>query len=61
MAQDAPRISTQEAIRRILRVLALEEITLGQAIGILAEMAEQIDDPEQRVLHQQAMDALREL
>ena len=40
------RISTHEAIRRLLRVLALEEITLGRAIGILAKMAERNDDPE---------------
>ena len=54
------RISTHEAIRRILRVLALEEITPGQAIGILAERAER-DDPEQQALYEQAMDALRQL
>ena len=47
--------------RRILRVLALEEITLGQALGILAETAERPDDPEQQALYQQAMDALRQM
>ena len=54
-------ISTHEAIRRILRVLALEEITVGQALGILAEMAERSADPEQQGLFQQAMDALRQM
>jgi hypothetical protein len=49
------RISVHEAIRHLLRVLALEEITLGQALGILAEIV------EQWVLHQQAMDALRQI
>ena len=53
--------STHEAIRRTLRVLALEEITLGQALGILAEMAEQSLDPEQQGLYQQAIDALRQM
>lgn len=55
------RISTHAAIRRLLRVLALEEITLGQTIGILAEMAEQSLDPEQQALYQQAIDALRQI
>lgn len=55
------QISTHEAIRRVLRVLALEEVTLGQALGILAETAEQSLDPEQQVLYQQAMDALRHM
>ena len=55
------RISTHEAIRRILRILALEEITPGQTLGILAEMAERNDDPEQQGLYQQAMDALRQM
>ena len=55
------QISTHEAIRRVLRVLALEEITLGQALGILAEMAEQSLDPEQQALYQQAIDALRQI
>ena len=54
-------LHTHEAMRRILRVLALEEITLGQAIGILAEMAEQSFDPEQQGLYQQAMAALRQM
>ena len=52
------RISTHAAIRR---VLALAEITLGQALGILAETAERSDDPEQQALYQQAMDALRQM
>lgn len=55
------RLSTHEAIRLILRVLALEEIMLGQALGILAERAERIDDPEQHALYEQAMDALRQM
>jgi hypothetical protein len=42
-------------------VLALEEITAGQALGILTETAERSDDPEQQALYQQAMDALRQL
>lgn len=54
-------ISIHEAIRRLLRVLALDEITLGQATGILAEMAEQSLDPEQHALYQQAIDALRQI
>ena len=54
------RISTQEAIRHLLRVLVLEEITLGQTLGTLAEMAERNDDPEQQGLYQQALDALRQ-
>ena len=51
-----------EAIRLILRVLALEEITQGQAIDILAERAEHsLDDPEQQRLYHQAVDALRQM
>ena len=42
------QMSTREAIRRMLRILALEEITVGQALGILAETAERSDDPEQQ-------------
>ena len=61
MAALERRISTHEAIRRLLRVLVLEEITLGQALGILAEMAERNDDPEQQGLYQQALDALRQM
>src|SRR5690242_5165298 len=53
------RISTHEAICRILRVLALEEITLGQALGILAETTERSDDPEQQWLYLQSIDTLR--
>ena len=52
------RISAHAAIRRLLRVLALEEITLGQDIGILAERS---SDPEQQALYQQAIDALRQM
>ena len=55
------RISTHEAIRRILRVLALEEITLGQALGILAETAERTTDPEHQGLYQQAIATLRQM
>ena len=49
------QVSTHTAIRRTLRVLALEEITLGQALGILAETAEHSTDPEL-----QAMSGLRQ-
>lgn len=52
------RISAHEAIRRTLRVLALEEITLGQALGILAETAERSDDPELQVRYWQATASL---
>ena len=55
------RLSAHAAIRRLLRVLVLEEITLGQDIGILAEMAERSSDPEQQALYQQAIDALRQM
>ena len=55
------RIGAHEAIRRILRALALGEITRGQAIGILAERAERSLDPEQQGLFQQAIDALRQM
>ena len=54
------QISTREAIRLTLRLLVLEEITLGQALGILAERAER-SDPEQHALYEQAMDALRQM
>ena len=55
------RISAHEAIWLILRVLVLEEITLGQALGILAERTEQSLDPEQQALYQQELDALRQM
>lgn len=55
------RLHTHEAVRRILRVLALEEITVGQAIGILAETVERVPDPEQQALYQQTIAALRQL
>jgi hypothetical protein len=55
------RMSTHEAILRILRVLALEEITLGQAIDILAERSEQSPDPEHLGMYQQAIDTLRQM
>ena len=55
------RISAHEAIRRLLRVLVLEEITLGQALGILAETAERSLDPEQQGLYQQTIDILRQM
>ena len=55
------RISTQEAILGILRELALKELTLAQALGILSEQSEQTLDPEQQALYQQAMDALRQV
>ena len=57
----ARRISTQEAIRLIPQVLALEEITLGQAIGVLAERTGGDDDPEQQGHNPQALDALRQM
>jgi hypothetical protein len=52
------RISTHEAILRTLRVLALEEITLGQAIGILTKTAEHSTDPELQVRYWQATASL---
>ena len=55
------RISAHEAIRLILRLLALEEITLGQAIGILAERTEHSLDPEQQGQNPQAMAELRQM
>lgn len=55
------RISAHEAIRLTLRLLVLEEITLGQALGILTERAEQSLDPEQQTQNPQAMDALQQL
>ena len=61
MAALEHQISTHESIRRILRVLALEEITRGQAIGLLRETAERSLDPEQQGLFQQALDALRQI
>jgi hypothetical protein len=54
------RIGTHATIRRILRLLALEEIPLGQAIGILDEAAERSPDPEQQVVYQQVIAALRQ-
>ena len=55
------QISTHEAIRRLLRVLALEEITLGQASSILAETAERTTDLEQQALYRQAIAELRQM
>jgi hypothetical protein len=54
------RIGTHATIRRILRLLALEEITLGQAIGILGETVKRSPDPEQQVVYQQVIAALRQ-
>ena len=55
------RLHIHEAIRRLLRVLALKELTLGQAIGVLAEMAEHSDDPEQQGQNPQAIVDLRQM
>lgn len=55
------RISAHEAIRLIPRVLVLEEITLGQSPGVLAERTEGDDDPEQQGHNPQAMDSLRQI
>jgi hypothetical protein len=61
IAVQTQRLHTYEAIRRILRVLALEEITLGQAIGILSETVEHVTDPEQQRAYQQAIASLRQM
>ena len=42
-------------------MLALEEITRGQALGILAETAEHSADPEQQGQNPQALDAMRQM
>jgi hypothetical protein len=52
------QMGTHEAIRRILRALVLEELTIAQALGILGETAERSPDPEHQAVCQQAMDAL---
>ena len=54
------RLRMHEAIRRILRTLALEELTTAQALGSLAETTERTTDPEPQALYQQAMAALRQ-
>lgn len=61
IAQLTERLHTHATIRRILRALALEELTAAQALGILAETAEQSLDPEQQGHNPQAMDALRQM
>lgn len=54
-------LSTHETIRRILRVLALGEITANQAIDILTETAERSANPSCAQLYQQAIAHLRQL
>lgn len=46
---------------RVLRALALEELTVGQALGILAETAERSDDPARTALYQETRAALRQM
>lgn len=55
------RISAYAATRRVLRVLALEELTVGQAISILVETAERTDDPASTTLYQETIAALRQM
>lgn len=57
----AGSISAHKAIRRVLRALAVEELALGQAIGILAETAERSDTQAWHALFQQAISDLRQL
>lgn len=55
------QISTHEVMRRILRLLVLEEITLSQDAERLAERAELCDDPEPQALPQQTIAILRQM
>lgn len=55
------RLHTHEAIPRILRALALAELTTAQALSILAETVERTIDPEQQAPYQQAIAALRQM
>lgn len=55
------RIGANEAIRRVLRALALEELTVGQTISILAETAKRSDEPARAALYQQTIAALRQM
>lgn len=52
------QIGAHEAVRRILRALVLEELTVAQALSILAETAERSPDPEHQGQNPQAIDAL---
>ena len=55
------RIGTHATIRRILRALALKELTTAQARSILIETAERSSDLEQQALYQQAIATLRQM
>jgi hypothetical protein len=55
------QISTRAAIQRTLRLLAMQELIVGQAVGNLAEIAERTTDLGQQALYQQAIAALRQM
>ncbi len=56
------QISTREAIRRVLRTVAVGELTYEQAIKVLEEMGERVSNaPEQAALYRQALAVLRQL
>lgn len=52
---------TRATIRRTLRLLAMQELTIDQAIDSLTETAEQSLDLEEQALYQQAIAVLRQM